>query len=494
MTNEQAVSVVCACMNRQHVLQHTIRSWLSCEQIKEIVVVDWSSTPEIDLDTTDQRIKLIRVNGKRHFHLGQAYNFAIKHATCEEILKLDVDYMFNPYSCYFDANTLVPGEFITGDHRIGTMRDEHGFMRYLNGLTHMYKKDFLNAGGYNKRFIGYGHDDDDLYTRMENNNLERKFIDNQKCCVFHIPHSDNERVDNYQRKNINFTSRRNFYISKARNYTRRVIDDIQCIVLEQNINTRWSRFAKLNKGIKMFAAIDSRGDKRFIYKQHGLQLHPGSLQQQLYFSESPGAVGCFLSHYNTWKNIISNQTPVTLVLEEDARPSHVNQLIAHYDYISSVNDLARYDLVQFNNRTNMLNFPGDFNGTESYLLTCAGAEKLLASVHERPWFNNNVVNNPAKKLAHFKMFQNEPPQQWNQYEDCIVAAADTFIGLCGRLPDWCEYKLNIKHVPCVGLVRRDSTIFDPVMTPLRAPFWEASKEWELTSLMNSDNFKWWEHD
>jgi hypothetical protein len=87
------------------------------------------------------------------------------------------------------------------------------------------------------------------------------------------------------------------------------------------------------------------------------------------------------------------------------------------------------------------------------------------------------------------MYQNEPPQQWNQYEDCIVAAADTFIGLCGRLPDWCDYKLNIKHVPEVRLTGAPSTI-----TPVDTPFWEILDEEQVNELLVADNFKWWERD
>lgn len=95
---------------------------------------------------------------------------------------------------------------------------------------------------------------------------------------------------------------------------------------------------------------------------------------------------------------------------------------------------------------------------------------------------------PSGKLrAHFKMFQNEPPCQWNRYKDCIVAAVDKYIGLCARLPNWCEHKLNIKQVPLVRLTGSPSTI-----SPLNTPFWDIHDEHQANNLLLKDTFKWWE--
>ena len=481
------VSVVCACMNRSSALNLSVQSWVTHDSVHEVIIVDWSSDTPVTISTHKARgkVNIIRVENEKHFSLGKAYNLAVKHATGDEILKLDADYILNPYNNYFDQNKLTHGMFITGDHKIGTVRDEHGFIRPLNGLVHLYRKDFDTVGGYNEDFEGYGYDDEDLYNRLIDNGITRQYINNQSCCVFHIPHPSRLSVRNYENKNIFQTSRRNYYRSKPQ--VKHKINKKICITLKQHKHL-YNAFDKLNRGIEWFEAVDSRQDSKLSQK-YGLKLDPVSLQQQLYFSESPGAVGCFLSHYIIWKQIVEQQTPVTMVIEEDANCRDVNAVVAHYDYLAKMHQLHEADLVQFNRRLDKLNFPGDFNGTECYTVTLNGAKKLLASVHERPWFNNNVFDKPSKQRASMKMYQNEPVQQWNQHKDCIVAAADTYIGLCGRLPDWCEHKLKIKHVPEVSLTGAPSTI-----TPVDIPFWEILDEKQADELLLADNFKWWEHD
>ena len=480
-------SIVCACMNRSRALELSVQSWVVYDSVHEVIVVDWSSDVPVTISRHKSRdkVNIIRVENQKQFSLSKAYNLAIKHTTGDEILKLDVDYMLNPYNDYFAQNKLTPGMFITGDHKIGTLRDEHGFIRPLNGLIHIYKRDFNKVGGYNEDFQGYGYDDEDLYNRLTDINLNRKYLNNNPCCVFHIPHSSQLSTDNYENKNITQTSRRNYY--KSNPTVKHKIDKKICITLKQHKHL-YHTHDKFDRGIEWFEAVDSRQD-RCSEQKHGLKLAPVSLQQQLYFSESPGAVGCFLSHYTIWKQIVEHQTPVTMVIEEDADANDVNAVIAHYDYLVKMYQLQEADLVQHNRRLDKLNFPGDFNGTECYTVTLDGAKKLLASVHERPWFNNNVYNKPGKRCAWFEMYLNEPPQQWNQHKDCIVAAADVFIGLCGRLPDWCEHKLKIKHVPEVRLTGAPSTI-----TPVETPFWDILDEEQVNELLVADNFKWWERD
>lgn len=480
------VTAVCAVKNREHVLQFSIPTWLKQhDYINEIIVVDWSSDHHIQVQ--NKKVQVIRVDREQYFNLGKAYNLAVTHATNEIILKLDADYVFNPYANYFEQNKLVPGSFITGDHRIGPTHDHHGFIRNLNGFLHCYKSDFDAVGGYNENFVGYGYDDDDLYKRLRDYGLEHTRIQNNPCCVYHVPHDDTHRVQDDKHKNILFTSRKNFYISKPAGWKPHLLNRKTCVNLSSELE-KYTPFKELNRGIERFRAIDSRTN-RDVYKKHNLNLHPVSLQQQLYFSESSGAVGCFLSHYNIWKQIVNRKTPLTLVLEDDASPHDTNELVAHYDYLSRMYQLKKYDLVQFNTRLDKLNFSGDFNGTESYTLTYFGAKKLLASVNKRPWFNNHVYDVPHNsQRAQFDMFMNEPPQQWNQHKSCIVAAADVFIGLCSRLPDWCEHKLNTFHLPIVNLIDRVSTVTDTDV-----PFWEVMDQNELIKRTKHTNFKWWEH-
>lgn len=479
------ISVVVACMNRQYVLKHTISTWLCNEFVSEVVVVDWSSNPALDLGIKSDKLKIITHTGEKYFNLSKAYNMAIQHSTHHQIVKIDADHMLNPYNDYFTQNILKPGTFITGDHRIGKIRDKHGFLRYLNGFVHMYRQDFLQAGCYDERFIGYGYDDEDLYKRLRSINVEHVRIKNDPCCVFHIPHDDKSRHENYSRGMV-FSARTNYNISKK--HPKKVEHQISRV-----FHISFDKPAPYKHlPLVHVPAIDTRRAKRHTFKNHKLKLHPCGLNQQLYFSENPGAIGCFLSHYKVWQQIATQQLPACLITEHDACLDGVRDVHAHYSYYIDVNNLTGFDLIQFNKRGHLLQFPGDFNGTECYLLTYTGAKKLISFVHNRACFNNCITNKPPGGRGSWPMFRNEPAIDWNKHADCIVAAADTFIGMCSRVHETHPDFLRIENIPCVGLKEQQSTVFDKSMTRYGKPFWELQQPSQIQQLMNDPDFKWWE--
>lgn len=213
--NTNSVSVVCAVMNRTNMLKLSLSSWLLFPEIGEIVIVDWSSRDDMKwvLDI-DPRIKLVRVEGEKYFNISQAFNLAIDHATKEFILKLDVDYVLNPYYNFFNAHPLREGHFYHGNwKRLGWGHP----LVYLNGLHYSYRKDFLSVRGYNENFNNYGKEDDELcfvFQQAGKTRLDLKY----DYSVLHMPHSNELRTENYVSKNraINDLVWEEFHTNKNR--------------------------------------------------------------------------------------------------------------------------------------------------------------------------------------------------------------------------------------------------------------------------------------
>jgi hypothetical protein len=124
---------------------------------QEHLILDWSSDPPIQRHSlpADPRIRLVRVQGESLWQLTRACNLAISLARGSLILKLDAD-------CWVDDEPsawlpqLAPGTYQRSATGGG-----------LNGIVLIRRQDFLAVGGFHEGLQGYGHDDKDLYGRLD---------------------------------------------------------------------------------------------------------------------------------------------------------------------------------------------------------------------------------------------------------------------------------------------------------------------------------------
>lgn len=196
------ISIVCAVKNRTPALRVSLSSWLLSAGVGEIVVVDWSSDEPVRVD--DPRVRTVRVEGETLFHLAAAFNLGADVAKGEKILKMDADYVLNPYYDFIGEVVLPERSFITGH-----WSQEGPFLRNLNGMVYVRKSDWGLVNGYNENLTGYGWDDDDFYSRLSASGLERRILSYPPLYMFHIPHNDNFRVENYKNKDIKDSHTRN---------------------------------------------------------------------------------------------------------------------------------------------------------------------------------------------------------------------------------------------------------------------------------------------
>ena len=220
------VSLICACKNRYDALRVSLNSWLAFKEIKEIIIVDWSSDEPINhLTKLDKRIKVIRVENEKYFNQPQPLNLAASIATGDYILKVDCDYIINPYLPFFEMYSIDENSFLCGQdsyectheywdenmeayainfHNMDVgelMKYSHSYspyFKYLTGLCFVTKENYWKVGGYDERMGKYyAFEDDQIVKRLTMMGLECKKI-NQDHSLIHIPHPDKKRYENFE--------------------------------------------------------------------------------------------------------------------------------------------------------------------------------------------------------------------------------------------------------------------------------------------------------
>lgn len=191
----EGVSVVAACKDRSAMLKKAIDTWKKVRGIDEIVVVDWSSKPTMEMELGedvlgDERVALVRVEGMPDWVLSRAYNLAIAMGRFSRVLKVDCD--TDLHMDFVEAHPLREGVFWGGDWR-SVQEGGANDALHVNGLLYALRKDLMNVGGYDERITTYGWDDSDISERLSRR-LNFKKIDYTK--VRHIPHSATLRVVN----------------------------------------------------------------------------------------------------------------------------------------------------------------------------------------------------------------------------------------------------------------------------------------------------------
>lgn len=184
------VSLVTCCMNREDNLIRALNSWVTCQDISEIIIVDWSSEGLVrdslrDAEITDPRIRVVRVEDEPRWILTYAFNVGFRVASCDRILKVDADIVLDPE--FFSRNRLKPGHFIAGNWRSAANDQAH-----VNGFFYLFKADLAAVAGFNEHITTYGWDDDDIYDRLGLHGVIRSDVD--IGTIHHLPHSDEERV------------------------------------------------------------------------------------------------------------------------------------------------------------------------------------------------------------------------------------------------------------------------------------------------------------
>lgn len=180
-------SLVTRYMNRRHFLEQTLPTWLKCPHVKEIIIVDWSSSDGLDnviAAFQNGIIKRLRIPGKRFFHRTKPLNAGCRLAAMKNIAHVDCDVKLKPD--FF--------EIATEDRTL-----------YCNGTGGLFgtclftREIFETVNGYSELFENYGDEDVDFYQRVKVR-FNCRNIDSSRA--FHISHGEGERVGNHAIKSL----------------------------------------------------------------------------------------------------------------------------------------------------------------------------------------------------------------------------------------------------------------------------------------------------
>lgn len=204
--DREKISIIVACMNRYENLKQCVENWMSYkDELYEIIILDYGS--KIPLENSDihrlsKNIKLYRTEAD-HWHLTRAYNIAAQQVTGDIILKMDADYIIKPG--FFEHHKMSYNSFMYGGGGVGG----------LYGFLSVYKNNFFLVNGYNERLINYGHDDKDIFLRLQFT-AGLCPVKVNKNLLYHIPHSYQSRIENQNTKeSIRSSCRKN--VESARN-------------------------------------------------------------------------------------------------------------------------------------------------------------------------------------------------------------------------------------------------------------------------------------
>ena len=155
------------------------------------------------------------------------------------------------------------------------------------------------------------------------------------------------------------------------------------------------------------------------------------------------AIGCYLSHRKCWQQVINQDLPFALVLEDDAQATHyANDLLASYESCPLPVDWLKLHVHRYPNRRDMqkdlgrqlggLNLCVDMRGSKSacaYIITQSGAqkalraEKLLAPIDHLEWlylrqgliFCQTQVNVFEPAAEHESKISSQPSAIWRRW-------------------------------------------------------------------------------
>lgn len=268
---------------------------------------------------------------------------------------------------------------------------------------------------------------------------------------------------------------------------------------------RWSLFKQLNdKRIELFTAIDTRHDPVAVAEKYQFKIDPPRGMYSDYFSESKGGIGCYLSHYTIWQDIVKNETPITLVVEDDAEVTDIKKVLnmnnERYKSFLGIQMARPFHLIQLNRRTTSRKrgnikskyISGEktvdlnFTGTESYLLSLEGAKRLIWLANNSEVFHDKILY-PACKNVH--RFEHGTHIQFKDTRTgrCIWSPVDNFMGRCSDKAIDNKRRINIIVKPRVSL--HDNRIKSDIMTETK-PHWHLSRA-GLMKRRKREPYGWW---
>jgi hypothetical protein len=169
MNSLPSLDLITPCRNRAEDLKNSLPSWIACELIHRIIVVDFNSSKPVIEEVsraTNERLTIVRVEDEPLWRQGRAQNVGLALTDAELVLKIDADVSVVDLHPYVEAMASDPTLFFTGFSKHGTS----------SGLCLAPRRKLRAIGGYHDHMSGWGGDDVDIYRRLKKRGLRREIF------------------------------------------------------------------------------------------------------------------------------------------------------------------------------------------------------------------------------------------------------------------------------------------------------------------------------
>ncbi|GAB5455378.1 MAG: hypothetical protein Hens2KO_16070 [Henriciella sp.] len=139
---------------------------------------------------------LVQMTDRPNFSLSEARNAGARNASGEFLFFIDADTILTPEFFEQVFQTIDESSFVS----------LRGRSKGQGGVIVAPAKAFLDIGGYDEVFSGWGVEDNDIYLRLSKI-LEPRFI--EASLAGQIDHGDSKRTENYTVESINQSEQRN---------------------------------------------------------------------------------------------------------------------------------------------------------------------------------------------------------------------------------------------------------------------------------------------
>jgi GT2 family glycosyltransferase len=156
-------SVVCAVKNRFTNIATAMCSWVYCQGVDEVIIVDWTSDSKFNVNYP--KVKIIRVEGQQYWAASKAFNYAISQCQGDRIIRCDSDYVLHPL--YLKAHPYAKNTAYSGVLTSAFDIVKKYYQWFIAGNIIVNREDFDKVGGFNELLVGYGSEDSYLHESLK---------------------------------------------------------------------------------------------------------------------------------------------------------------------------------------------------------------------------------------------------------------------------------------------------------------------------------------
>ena len=281
------------------------------------------------------------------------------------------------------------------------------------------------------------------------------------------------------------------------------IDQVYYITLHPDHDVQKVRIEKLTEifGSQRLNAINAVNalENPFVFKDFGLSLNPMSEDFMLNFSTSIGAVGCFLSHYKIYLDIIKNKYQNCLILEDDVCIKSLGKFYKKTTFVP-----RDYEFIQLNSRVFNKGYPFtsmpniEVDGTESYLISFQGAFKMVELTYNFPykklynvdrfeqWLSRSPSTETGFKDARWDSRWFFKENSNGQIKKNILAPIDKFLSICSSINQ--PQGLVNYEIPIIDL---DKNLSESSEVITETPHWKSTINQIKNPIKYFKKYKWW---